>query len=227
MLRALSQFKVLHLTILILRNAKVNGLSRDPPLFANPCFTILLSFDNMEERRCKRSEEMAEGLTLYKLMILYMLRKVNFPLSNTQITEFILDREYTDYFHVQQAINDLADSKLITVETIRNTSMYTATIDGEKTLEYFSSDISYPIKKEIDKYLSDNAFELRNESCMLADWEQTEDGGYAVHCRVREGKETIIDLTINVTTAEEAERVCERWPEKSQEIYVDVMTKLL
>jgi predicted transcriptional regulator len=170
---------------------------------------------------------MAEGLTLYKLIVLYMLRKVNFPLSNTQITEFMIDREYTDYFHVQEAIHDLVDAKLITVDTIRNTSQYTATNDGEKTLEYFSNEISYPIKKEIDKYLRDNAFELRNESCMVADWELTEDGGCAVHCRVNEGRETIIALTINVATEQEAERVCEKWPEVAQEIYVDIMMKVL
>ena len=90
---------------------------------------------------------MAEGLTLYKLIILYMLRKVNFPLSNTQITDFMTEKEYTDYFHVQEAINDLVDAKLITAEKIRNMSQYTATMEGEKTLEYFSGEIAYAIKR--------------------------------------------------------------------------------
>ena len=170
---------------------------------------------------------MAEGQTLYKLIILYMLRKVNFPLSNTQITEFMAEREYTDYFHIQEALHDLVDSNLITVEKIRNTSQYTATMEGEKTLEYFTGDISCAIKKEVDAYLKDNAFELRNESCMTADWELTEEGAYAVHCRVVEGKETVIDLTVNVTSEEDADRVCERWPEKATGIYIDIMTTLL
>ena len=30
-----------------------------------------------------------EASTLYKLMILYMLSKVNFPMSNTQISELL------------------------------------------------------------------------------------------------------------------------------------------
>ncbi len=170
---------------------------------------------------------MAEGLTLYKLIILYMLRKVNFPLSNTQLTDFIIGQDYTDYFHVQEAINDLLDAKLITVEKIRNTSQYQSTLDGEKTLEYFSSEISFAIKKDIDEYLKKNAFELRSESCTLADYELNEDGTYAVHCIVSEGKEKVIDLTINVTTEEEADRVCSRWPDKSQEIYMQVMNTLL
>ena len=35
---------------------------------------------------------MAEPLTLYKLMILYMLEKSEFPLTNAQISGFILDK---------------------------------------------------------------------------------------------------------------------------------------
>ena len=48
---------------------------------------------------------MAEPLTLYKLIILYMLKKVAFPLTNAQISEFVLDQEYTTYFTLQQAIS--------------------------------------------------------------------------------------------------------------------------
>ncbi len=171
--------------------------------------------------------KMAEGLTLYKLIVLYMLRKVNFPLSNTQITEFMIDRDYTDYFHVQEAIHDLVDARLITVKTIRNSSQYTATNDGEKTLEYFSNEIPYAKKKEIDQYLKDNAFELRNESCMIADWSLTGDGGYAVNCRVNEGRETLISLTIQVATEQEAERICDKWPAAAPQIYLNLMKQLL
>ncbi len=170
---------------------------------------------------------MAEGLTLYKLIILYMLRKVNFPLTNTQITSFMLEKNYTDYFHVQEALNDLVEAKLIVVEKIRNSSQYTATVDGEQTLEYFNNEIPYAIKQDTDSYLKENAFELRNESCTTADYDMTDDGGYAVKCKVVEGHETVIELTINVTSEAEAERVCLNWPEKSQEIYLDIMTKLL
>ena len=54
--------------------------------------------------------------TLYKIIILYMLEKVNFPLSNNQITNFFLDHGYTSYFHVQQTLNDLLESRLMEVK---------------------------------------------------------------------------------------------------------------
>ena len=35
---------------------------------------------------------MADTFTLYKLIILYLLDKVNFPMSNAQLSEFILEK---------------------------------------------------------------------------------------------------------------------------------------
>lgn len=170
---------------------------------------------------------MADSMTLYKLMILYMLRKVNFPLSNAQITEFMIDKNYTDYFHVQEAIHDLLDASLISETTIRNTSQYEATDEGERTLEYFGSTISDAIKLEIDDYLRDNSYEIRNESATRADYVRTERGDYAVRCFVHEGPEVLIDLTFTVPTEEDAGRVCANWPEKSQDIYMHILRKLL
>ena len=75
---------------------------------------------------------MAEALTLYKLIILYMLRKVNFPLTNAQISDFILGQEYTSYFHLQQAISEMLEADLVTAEVIRNTSYYRMTEEGKR-----------------------------------------------------------------------------------------------
>ncbi len=41
---------------------------------------------------------LTEPKTLYKLMNLYMLRRVNIPLTNAQLTDFFLKHEYAPYF---------------------------------------------------------------------------------------------------------------------------------
>ncbi|MCR5294438.1 MAG: DUF4364 family protein [Lachnospiraceae bacterium] len=170
---------------------------------------------------------MQDSNTLCKLIILFMLRKVSFPLTNAQLTEFIVGKEYTDYFHVQESINDLLDAHLISSEKIRNTSQYTATMDGEKTLEYFRYMISENIKNDIAEYMDENALELRTESCTKADYRMTPNHEYEVRCYVREGSEMLIDLRFSVPGEEEAEKVCANWPEKSQKIYMNVLTELL
>ena len=50
---------------------------------------------------------MSEPITLYKLMILHMLNRVNFPLTSAQFSDFFLTREYTNFFSLQQALSEL------------------------------------------------------------------------------------------------------------------------
>lgn len=43
----------------------------------------------------------ADPATLYKLIILYILDHSEFPLTNSQLCEFLLDKGYTTYFTIQ------------------------------------------------------------------------------------------------------------------------------
>ena len=54
-----------------------------------------------------------DPLTLYKLIVLYMLDKVKFKLTYSQISGFILEKEYTNFLTLQQVISDLQDAELI------------------------------------------------------------------------------------------------------------------
>ena len=38
-----------------------------------------------------------DPLTLYKLMVLYMLDRVKFPITTAQISNYILEKEYTNF----------------------------------------------------------------------------------------------------------------------------------
>ena len=78
---------------------------------------------------------MAEALTQYKLLVLYMLDHVDFPLTNTQISNFVLDKEYTTYFTIQQTISELISSELIRTESTHNNTHYYITDAGKEQAE--------------------------------------------------------------------------------------------
>ena len=71
-----------------------------------------------------------EVLTLYKLIILYMLDKVDYSLTKSQVFDFMLNKNYTDYFRLQKVMNQLTDDMLIESEFIRNASHLTITEKG-------------------------------------------------------------------------------------------------
>ena len=65
-----------------------------------------------------------DPLTLYKLIVLYMLDRVNFPMTNAQVSDYILEKEYTNYLTLQQVINELTEAHMVSQETIRNRTSY-------------------------------------------------------------------------------------------------------
>ena len=170
---------------------------------------------------------LSDPITLYKLMILYMLGHVNFPLTNAQLADFFLGNEYTSYFTLQQALNELHEAGLIKVETIHNVSRYESTKKGEETLSFFGKNISQAIIEDINTYLKENKFRLRNEVGVISDFYKSTNQDYVVHCEVREGKSILIGLDVSVPDKEQAEIMCGHWKERSQEIYAYVMKALM
>lgn len=168
-----------------------------------------------------------EATTLYKLMVLYMLSKVNFPLSNSQISEFMLDKQYTTYFTLQEVLSSLADDGFVTVLAYRNSTQYKLTPEGIDTISFFSNKISNAIRDEIDTYLKENKYDLRCETGTLSDYYKSTTGDYIVHCLVKEGDTTLIELNVAVPLEEQADVMCSKWKENSQEIYDFVLNKLM
>ena len=113
---------------------------------------------------------LTEPMTLYKLMNLYMLKQVNFPLTNAQLTNFFTEHEYTTYFTLQQALNELEDAGLVHKEASHNSTRYDITREGEETLNFFGKNISSAIIEDMDQYLKENKFRLREEVGTTADF---------------------------------------------------------
>lgn len=170
---------------------------------------------------------MPEPFTLYKLIILYMLEKVDFPLTNSQISAFILDRGYTSYFTLQSVLSELSESEMIRVEKIRNTSYFSLNDSGREALHYFQNRISSTIRDEIDQYMQDNKIQLRDEVSIIADYYRNTADEFSVHCVVKEKYANPIELTITVPDEAQAKAVCNNWKRKCQGIYEFVMKELL
>ena len=157
-----------------------------------------------------------DSTTLYKLMILYMLSKVNFPLSNVQISTFMLDKEYTNYFTFQETINSLVEDSFIQQINYENNTQYK-----------LYTKISQTIREEIDNYLVTNKYELKSEVGTTSDYYRTTNGSYIAHLMVKEGNSKLIELNLDVPLEEQAKEMCSKWKDSSQDIYDFIMQNLM
>lgn len=170
---------------------------------------------------------MATPFTVYKLIVLYMLQHSKSSLTNSQLSEFILEKEYTNYFHLQQAISELVESELIEKNTRSNTSHYSLTKEGSRTLSFFQEELSPEIRQEVNDYLKSEGHKAANRIVTPADYYISPHGSYTVHCQLIEKNTSLIDLTMTAPNLEAAKSMCRKWPQKSQEIYNKIMEELL
>lgn len=88
-----------------------------------------------------------ESFTLYKLIVLYMLSRVSFPLTRAQVSDFILQKEYTGFLTLQQAFSELREANLISEKSMRNRTYLMLTDAGRETLRFSAAVFTMASKK--------------------------------------------------------------------------------
>lgn len=97
--------------------------------------------------------ENTEELAQNKLLLLYLIKASPMKLSNAEITEFVLDKNYMNYFLIQQYLSELTESQLIQLVLEDSKEVYEILEKGELALEYFEDRISNKVKEEISQNL--------------------------------------------------------------------------
>ncbi len=170
----------------------------------------------------------SETSTLYKLIILYMLNKADYPLTNSDISDLILEMEYTNYFTLQQVLSELEISDLISAEsTTSNTTLYRITAGGRVTLEFFEDKISDAIKSDILAYYKSHDITLRKDTSVTAEYYKISGQLYNVRCQIKEKNMVAFELSFQIQGHEQAEAACKNWKAKSDDVYEYLMDMLI
>ena len=167
-----------------------------------------------------------DPLTLYKLIVLYMLDRVTFPLTKAQVGDFILEREYTTFLTLQQIIAELIDTELIVARSHRNRTYLEITEEGRSTLSFFGNRINDSIKDDIAAFFADHEMDMRSESAIRADYYKSTSGEFEAHLLVKEKDVTVVDITLSVPDEDTAAAICTNWQKKNQSIYQYLISQL-
>lgn len=167
-----------------------------------------------------------ETFTLYKLIILYMLEQISVPLSRSTINDFILEKGYTNYLTLQQAIGELLDNQLIRQKDDANRALLSITPEGRDTLRYFENRISDAIKEDVKSFLIANKAQLKNDYSITSNYYKSVSGEYEAQLMAKEKDVLLMDLRISVPTKELAEDVCLNWKKRNEEVY-RMLTQML
>lgn len=169
----------------------------------------------------------SESITIYKLIILYTLSRVDSPLPQGIISDYIINQGYTNYFNVQDAFGELLQAGLIQENTTYHLSYYELTQTGLETLNLFGGQLSSKIREEINNYLKTNQYDIINETALVSDYHLTTDDSYLATCSIREKNHEIFSLALEVPTEEDAVKICNNWETQSTILYQAAIKHLL
>ena len=169
----------------------------------------------------------SKSISMYKLLVLYMIDVIDYPLSNAQLSDFILGHGYTDYFNLQQAISDLIDTGMIEATKVINSTRYTLTGDGKSTLTALVTQIPSAIREDARAYLKENDFPIRETNSFIVNYKELDNGEYLVHLKIDENHVPLIEINMAVASEDAAKQMCFTWKEHSQEIYSHIFSSLL
>ncbi len=169
----------------------------------------------------------AETGKVIKLTILYILNRVDAPISNSQITNYMLENDFTDYFTIQQLMGELIDDGFVWKKTVRNRTFYSLSDSGKESFKALASELSQKIRDDADGYIKKNAMKIREESDVGSTYVETSLGTYNVNLFIDEAGERIFEINVIVADREKAQRMCAAWAKKSEELYPLVFEKLI
>lgn len=163
--------------------------------------------------------------TLNKLILLYILREKG-CISRSDLSDFVLYREYMDYFALDQYLLELEDSGLITSSEENHHITYSITRIGCETLDLFQLRIPHSLRREIMEYAELEALKRPSTMGLDVSIHQEADGRYTVTCYVRDYDTHLFELVFHVSTQEEATRLRIQWLQKGLSLYRNLIRDL-
>ena len=162
-----------------------------------------------------------------KLIILYIIDRIQVSLVNLQIVKIVLENKSMDYFMLQQFLDELVVDNMLDTINQNDRKEYHITKKGADTLEFFINKIPLGRRKRIDDYIAEMRKEIKSETLITADFFPENGNDFIVTLAIREDSFPLIKMEVTVGTQKDAKQLCQNWNENPQAIYTDILNCLL
>lgn len=170
----------------------------------------------------ENSSELAES----KLLLLYILKTLKQPISNTQLTELILEQNLLNYFTLQQYLSELEASAFIEYHEVSGKNLLAITEKGENVLSLFKDRVSPSKTNIINSYIKEKIDSIKKELTIQSDYTLGKNDSFIVDIKALEDEVPLLDLQLAVPTKKQAIYLCNKWKENPSKIYNDIISLL-
>ena len=157
-----------------------------------------------------------------KIFILYLMERIGYPLSLNDVSSILYQENLVSYFDCGDCFTELMDAKHIIDSGSKN-------MDGE--IEYVVSPTGIKIATELNDKISPVIKEVSYRSAIrnlsfVKRGAKTEcsktaigNGKFSVHCEIIEQGKKILDVTFDVDSEKEADKILFNFPRKPEIVF--------
>lgn len=161
-----------------------------------------------------------------KALILYILYKINKPITNDEFLKLVLTITDINYFYFQQFLLDLMSAEYISSKKIDDNTLYKITPKGIEALRLTGDMIPGILKLKVDKNFKNELNIIENEVSVSAEYIPKNDKSFRIFCKITENGETVFEIRTLAGSSEHAKRIVDNWKNNATDIYPKIMKAL-
>ncbi len=163
--------------------------------------------------------EDSEILAENKVLLLYILNKLDKPIDNDNLLKLTLSVKEMNYFYFQQFLLDLLENNYIIGYTEDDETMYKITDLGKETLSLTEDILPGIIKLQIDNFLNEEVDEAQYKDHAISEFTPKNEHEFIVNCKLVKNNVPIFEIKLQANSSKEAKHMAEKWENNYNDIY--------
>lgn len=161
-----------------------------------------------------------------KLLLLYIAKSFEFPLTEEQFAKIIADNQWMAFFDYKDNLSELIANGQLALSPLDGLPVYRLTPEGETALVHFEKDIVPSMKQAVHQYIERNRELIKTQTLLESSYRYMLDDRLEVTLQIREKSGLLMCVTLYVEDEQEAARICQNWQDTSPDFYRDLMRKI-
>jgi predicted transcriptional regulator len=162
-----------------------------------------------------------------KVLILYILDKLNKDITNDGLFKIISSINGINYFYFQQILTDLVDSNLIGSYSKDDEIVFKITSEGKNNFSLTKDILPGIMKLKADNIFKKELYEIEEASSVSAEYIPKNEKDFTVKCKIVENNETIFEIKTFAGSSDRAKRITDNWNNNASTIYPKILNLLL
>ena len=163
-------------------------------------------------------ETSADDLILEKVIILYTFNNLREDVTDSQLTQIIMETDAMNYFTFRALLPKMLESKFITKYQSLDTDLYSITQSGLEVLVYFQNRIPEYFRNKILDYIVNHDEDIFSSKIVRQAKYSSQDDKYVVTLILNQNSRNLMTINANVDTEPDAKSMCDNWDKNYKEI---------